>query len=522
MDKNSLKDSFDDLKLYVKDAIKNRRKTSNTEKKIQTLTIAGKVMSLHNLLKTGAYNQESEEYKKIANLISLSRHTAIHYGFFDDFSNINQTANDIIDNIPQDLSSHFSQSIPDLHFLSNCNSFQVFDGPLSKIEESLSMSDMYVFKNTKTGEKAYISKLDLLIIENKITHIPSYLLKDNNDPVFFFKKTPDSESIQMSFQDLLNNHFFDEFKLFNRGKKLDTSINKLLKAIEEDTYKNLVISYQIDNKQINQTLQNVLYDILYNRVIPEKVLTKQFTILDFSKRSIVRQPNIENIPIREMIRKATLIDLFYIELFLKKYNTYREFQAQLQAEEKTLPLEAKQTMLLSLFEIGCANLSTSFINSDKSNRFSSLYHNFKRIRNEVAHNAITNYKEKQELINTLEMLANSFYEVAAKIQHDYLKENKNTPITKLIKVHKFDDNKEIIYNKTAQFAKFKHMGIYKLIDGKKYLKLKCDYKNAYLDIDGCILCMGYSTLISKECLVPIDHIKIVEIDRNTDKITSFN
>ena len=33
--------------------------------------------------------------------------------------------------------------------------------------------------------------------------------------------------------------------------------------------------------------------------------------------------------------------------------------------------------------------------------------------------------------------------------------------------------------------------------------------------------MGYSTLISKECLVPIDHIKIVEIDRNTDKITSF-
>lgn len=521
MDRNSLKDAFEDLRLYLKDAHRHKRQTTITEKKIQALTIAGKVMSIHNLIKTGAYNQESEEYKKIANLISLSRHTAIHYGFFDDFSNINQTAIDITNNIPEDLNLHFAQYISNLEFLTDCNNYQVFSGPLSQIEEALTNSDLYVFKNNKTGELAYINKLDLLVIENKITHIPSYLLKDNNNPVFFFKKTPDDESVKVSFQYLLDNHFFDEFKLFNRGKKLDSSIKKLLEAIADNPYKNLVVSYQIDNKQINQTIQNILYDILYNRVISEKVLTKQFTIQDFGKPTILKQPNIENLPIRDMTKRATLIDLFYIELFLKKYNTYREFQALLSAEEKTLPQEARQTMLLSLFEIGCSNLSTNLINADKSKRFTGLYHNLKRIRNEVAHSAITDSDEKKELIDTFEMLIDSFYEVAAKVQYEHSKEQRNSRLPKFSSTHKLDANNDIIYNKTAQFAKFEHLGIYKLIDGKKYLKLKSAYKNAYLDIDGCILCMGYSTLISNECLVPIDHIKIIEIDRNTDKIRPF-
>ena len=521
MNKKTLTQELDRMKHYLKKINKEGNNVSLEESKIRSHTLVGMIMSIHNLIKTGAYNLNDNSHHDLYSTISQARHKAVHYGFFDEFSDIKDQAKEITSNIPSNLEDHFSNSYSKINFLTNETFYLIENDKNSKIYESLTMNGFYVFKNLITNEKVYISKENLLIVENDATHQRKYLIKLSDDKTLYYKSNESKESNLVSFNELLNNNqeFLSPFIIKNMENKVGAAIEKITKQLNEVPYANLIINYSYNDKKISITAQNLLQDYIYNHTINEKVLNKSFTIQNYQMINKPTSLNIRSLATHQLFEAASLTDLFYMEIFLKKYNLYKTYIIKLQQEGKQISSYAKQSMLLNLFEIGVLGISQEFLNSDKTKKLKGFYYEYKALRNQLAHNAISNKEEKELLIEYLEQCSQDFYNLASTISNLNDKEKNKHALSKLNNAYKLDENNQVIYNKTYKFAKFKHISSSKIINGRKYLKLNSpSNKNAYLEIDGSLLALDYNTMISKECIVPIDHIHMVEIDCNTNRI----
>ena len=519
MNKKSLEKEFKRFKSYLKTVKMGPKPSTKDEARIISYTIEGMIMTLHNLIKTGAYDQYEDTSDTLFNLVSQARHTAIHYGYFNDLTDIFSQAEEIVSNIPEDLKTNFATLLPSLSFNDEGEYYQLTSTDKTEIKEAYSPEGYFVFRSLRTKEEFYVKKEDLIIVENQVNHHSSYLIKASDEETIFYKKTPNGESEKVSFNSILNSSLIKQFKSVAKGKKLYTSINKLLTSIQDDSYKNIVVSYRYDDKQINVTIHNLLKDFFYNRTLDDKILNGNFTIRNYDEVSEISDINISELPIKDITRSASLTDIFYIEFYLKRYNLYQELKKTMSEKNIDISFYAKQALLTNLFETGAAHLSVKFLTSDNTKQFSKLYYDYKKIRNELAHSAITNREEKEQLISNLELYTDTFFSVVSDVYNCYKKEKARNSYAKLPPISQLDVNHDLIVNKTHKFAKLKHLGMCKIIDGKKYLRLVTDTKKTYLEIDGSLLAMDYNTFTSSECIIPIEHAKLVEIDHNTNKIS---
>lgn len=519
MNKKSLEKEFKRFKSYLKSVKIGPAPATKDESRIISYTLEGMIMTLHNLIKTGAYDQYEDSSDTLFNLVSQARHTAIHYGYFNDLNTIFSQAQEIVSIIPDDLKSNFATLLPALTFYDDSEYFELSSTDKTEIKEAYSPDGYFVFRSLRSKEEFYVKKEDLIIIENQINHHSSYLIKSSDQENIFYKKTPQSESEKVSFNNILNSPLIKQFKAIAKGKKLSNSMNKLLASIKDDSYKNIVVSYRYDDKQINITIHNLLKEFFYNKTLDDKILNGNFTIKDYDQVSQIDPINISELPIRDLTRAASLTDIFYIEFYLKRYNLYQELKKSMSEKNLEVSFYAKQALLTNLFETGAAYLSVKFLTSDNSKQFAKLYYDYKKTRNELAHSAITNREEKEQLITNLELYTDSFYKIISDVYNCYKKEKARNPYAKLPPPHQLDSTHDVIVNKTHKFAKLKHLGICKIIDGKKYLRLVTETKKTYLEIDGSLLSMDYNTFTSSECIIPIEHAKLVEIDHNTNKIS---
>lgn len=516
MNKKSLEKELKTFKCYLKTVKNSDTPLSSQEKKIVSHTLAGMIMTLHNLMKTGAYDQYDNSSKNLFQLVNKARDAAIHYGYFNDFQNIYPEAQKILENIPESLKNNFANTLPIETYSTDNQYYQIFSNDCVEIKETILDPNLFIFKNIRTNMAFYIHKENLVIVENQLNHQSSYLIKASDTPTIFLKRTPDGESEQISFNELLNSSLLKDFKMINQSNRLDLSIKRILEFLRENPYKNIVITYKYNDKNTSITAHNLLKDFLNNKIIDEKVLRGNFIIKDFDEIATYTPNPLYNLPIRDMSKAATLSDIFYMELYLKKYNSYED----LKASTSDLSFYAKQSILLNLFEVGASSFSDRFLNSDKSKNFISFYYDYKKARNEIAHCAITDKEEKEQLINNLESYSSIFYNTISQIYSSYTKEKNRNPYANFPHIHKLDSNNDVVYNKTNRFIRLKHTSICKIINGKKYLKLDIkDSKRSYLEMDGSILLIDYNNLTSCECISPVDHIRIVEIDPDTNKIS---
>lgn len=522
MNNKTLEQELARLKHYLKKYAKDTKFTSVEDYKIHSHTIVGMLMSIHNLIKTGAYNLNDFSHEELFETISQARHTAIHYGFFDDYSDIEEQAKKIVSNLPSNFENNFANSLKNINFYHNCPHYQISAIANGTIKESLSIPDFYILKNLKTQEEIYVARENLIIVENDLTHTVSYLFKYNDDEVLYYKQNADATTQKISFKELKENNpiFLESFVVQYAETKFDIAIHKILKSIIDNPYTNAIVNYKYNDKLTSITVHNLLQDILYKHTINEKVLNGHFSISVYeNNEESSSELNIKSLPTMKLHYNATLTDIFYMNLFLKKYKMYSDLIEFAQLNGKELSLYAKQSMLLNLYEVGVSNISQEFLDTDKGKKVMEFYFQYKRIRNQLAHNATSSKEEKELLVSNMERYTETFYQLASLICDMHDKEKGKNKYSKLPNPHKLDEHNSVIYNKTHKFAKFKHNSTCKIINGKKYLKLDCSINNYYLEIDGSLLSLDYNTLISRECVVPMEHIHIVEINPNTNKIT---
>jgi len=85
MNSKSLDKELKNLKHYLKETKSLNETTDKNQKKIITYTLVGMIMSLYNLIKTGAYDEQNKS--ELFKITEEARNTAIHYGYFNDFNN---------------------------------------------------------------------------------------------------------------------------------------------------------------------------------------------------------------------------------------------------------------------------------------------------------------------------------------------------------------------------------------------------------------------------------------------------
>lgn len=519
MNKRSLEKELRNLKHYLKEVDNIDYYVDPSESKVICHTIVGMIMTIHNLVKTGAYHKNEEV--ALFKLIEHARNTAIHYGYFSDLDNIYPEAKNIIANIPQTHNEHFAQWLTKANFPDDTYHL-IANSDKSEIIRVFHPEDFYKFKNKKTGEELYVKKEDLIIVENKSSNNVSYLLKANDDEVFFYKKNKDSESIKISFNTLLKNEFFKQFKHSTKVNKFTNSINRLLTELKENPYRNLVVKYKYDNKMTNITIHNLLKDLLYNRCVDERILSGDFSICDYDKAKENPVKKLDKITLKPLVQNASLFDIFFMELFIKRYQIYNSLKEEMSYRDVKMTTYTKQSMLINLFAIGAASFTDRFLKSDKSGTLLTLYHDYRSARNELAHFATSTLGDKEILISNLEKHSQAFYSVISEVYSVYCNEKQKRPLEKLPLNIKKTEEGMLINNKTNRYGLLKHQGICKMINGKKYLKLNVERKNVFVETDRTLLSLDYNTRISKECIIPIDYAKFVEIDCNTNKIKPIN
>lgn len=520
MNKRSLEKELKRFKSYLKDISKEGESHSPDERKIISYTLEGMIMTIHNLIKTGAYDQDDNTIKKLFNLVDNARNTAIHYGYFNDLNNIYQQAKEIASNIPDDFGINFATLIPALRIIVSEPYYQLFQTEKTEIKEVLAPDGYFLFRSLRTKEELYIRKEDLIIIENQINHQSSYLVKASSQENMFYKKDSKCESSKVDFNSLLNSGFLKQFKIVEKGNKLNNSLNKVLDSFENNTYKNIVICYKYNERQVNVTAHNILKDFVDNKILDDKILNGNFVIRNYDEVHELSPIDLIDLPIKDMTSIATLSDIFFIEFYIKRYNMYQDLKNSIKEKDLEISTYAKQALLINLFETGAASLSDKFLSSDRSKQFAKLFYDYKKTRNELAHCAITNRVEKEMLINNLELYSDAFFNIVNDVYNSYCKEKYRNSYSKLPPLNSLDSSHEMINNKTHKFALLEHLGICKIINGRKYLKLKTDTKHSYLDVEGSLLSLDYNIFSSKQCIASIDHAKIVEIDDNTGKIAS--
>ena len=521
MDKKTLTNEIEKLKRYLKKISKENKSANHEEDKITANTLVGMLMTIHNLIKTGAYNLNDFSHEDFYETISEARHAAIHYGFFDDYKNIENQINSIVSNIPDNLDDNFANTFQSDSFVTNCTHYQISSNASSKIQESLVSPNLYIFKNLKTNAEIYIYINDLILVENDLTHAPTYLLKDSDEPYIYYKSSPESETEKITLNYLMNEtNFFEVFTIKSLGNKLDVSIEKLTNSLKDNPYDNCIVNYKYDDKLTSLSVQNLLQNFIYGRTINEKILHGHFSISNYEEIEPITPIHIKSLPTTNFHYNASITDLFYMDLFLKRYKMYKDLIELCNDQGKELSIYAKQSLLLSLYEVGIANISQDFINTDKGKKILEFYFQYKRARNQLAHNAITDKMQKKQLIENMEVYADCFYQLFSIVCDFHDRDRSKNIYTKHLKPKFTESDIVTIHNKTSKFAKFKHTSICKIVDGKKYLKIDCDNNNTYLEIDGTLLALDYNTMISKECIVPIEHIRLVNINPNTNRISA--
>ncbi len=507
MNKYSLIDELNTLKSYL-NSIENKQLDLN-ERKIASHTIIGMIITINTLISTGAYNQDNHSGDLLFSLIDQARNTVLHYGYFNEYSNIYPDANLIINNIPQSLNSNFAEKVNDINLnIQNDYHMTMIN---NNIEISLlnNNNDLVLLRNKINDEQLYISKKDLLIITNQIDSNRIYLINKSNDAIFFYKKNVISPTEKVDFNFIEESSFSKEFTSCKKKIKIKDNLNLILNAFKENKYNNSVVTFKYDNKQYYLTPYNLIRKMINYRVIDERIVEGKFILTDSTKHISTPEVDISTIDFSKIINLVKVEDIFFIELFLKRYKNY----LNILEENPNLSLYAKQSMLLNLYQVGARDISDNFYQLDDSKQLKKLHVAYMQLRKTLSHSPILDKEEKSTLIHDLEKTCNIFYDIFKSIYNKYSNKKKGEPFSNLPSPKKIDNRTSFISSKTSTHLLINHKGKTKMIDDKKYIQLD---DNEYLDIERAILLLDYITLSSSKCLVPLNGLKTIKLDNENN------
>ena len=521
MKRKSLETELKTLKHFLKKVENTDYRQDTLEAKLISHTLVGMIMTIHNLAKTGAYHDYNGSKKEIFTLIEDARNKAIHYGFFNNFKNIYKEAQNIIKNHePTENEYYFASYLQNVSLPIESHT-QISSNAKVEIKEVFTPEHFFRFKAYKDSREIYVKQEDLIMLTNKSNNNLSYLLKESDEETIYLKDG-DNETIKTSFNQLVKDGFFKTFTTVARGTKFNRSVSKILDELNTNPFRNIVVSCKYNDRNYNVTAQNLLSELLFKNTIDEKVAFDHFLIHDFDQTKNADITSLDKVSIDDLLNQASLQDVFFVELFLKRFKIYSQLKEMCDENPNKYNNYAKHSLLTNLFEIGASQFSDKFLKADKNGTFLSFYHEYRNARNELAHYVSSNQKDGEELIEKVEQYSQGLYDLFSQFYQEYCYQKKKHPFYKLPENAIKSKEGITIRNKTLKYIKVKHNSIAKLINGKKYLKVECEEKNIYVDMEGAILDLNYNTLISNECLIPLNHFNFVKIDPNTLEVKNSN
>jgi hypothetical protein len=510
MDKSSLQTELNKLKEYLNKVKKNKAKSGN-ELLIRSYTITGMIETIYSLIRTGAYDAIDGSLDETFSLVNDARNLALHYGTSADFFKMSEKANEIVAMSPEEFDKSIAERINEYIKKESDDYLHVYKTDSVRITDSDSIhKDSFLIENLRTKEKIYVPREHLIILENRNTGDVSYLLKLTDDAKVYYKEKEGIPTSIVSLKELYKRKKLDNAY---RGKpklvKFDSVIAKMAKLVQSDPYSDLHFSYFYDGKNYYSKVYNVLSDYLQRHTMNERLALGKFQIKNASKIIESKEIEVPSLDKKELLNKATTKDLFYIELFLKEYNAYKEKTKDLGNDAEAL--YAKHALLLELYKNGPAYFSDKLINSNSD--LATLFYSYRDQRNILSHSPINDH-ERVALIDNLERYNDALVEVLQPAYSLYGKDKRKYPHAYLPGTISIKDGK-LLHNKMGEYNVYKHSGETLMLGGVKYLRLNYrDNPNLYIKVDGSLYVYNYYSESSYECIAPKGYTQIVEIDKN--------
>ena len=510
MNKASLQIEFEKLKAYI--AKLNKKKNIDYNEMVaHSYTLTGMIETIYTLMSTGAYDAIDGSTTKLFEVIEQARNLAIHYGESANFYKMSSKAEDIVTLTPQEFDNTIAERLDLLETHQSTDYLQIYKTSDISISDSDAIyKHSFLIENLRTKEKIYVPREHLVILENRHTGATSYLLKISEDSKVYYKANDSTPTTITSLKELykrgkLNN----AYKGKPRIVPFDSIMAKIAKMARGDQYGDLQFSYFYDGKNYHSKVYNVLSDYFRKHVINERLILGKFQIRNASKLVKSKDISIPDVDKKELLDRASLKDLFYIELYLKEYNAYKEKLKKLDPTSET-HIYAKHALLLELYKNGPAYFSDKFINSNSD--LAKLFYDYRSERNSLSHSPLNDI-EKEELISNLEKYNSALYEVLQPTYSLYTKDKRKYPYAYLTGAISQSDGK-FLHNKLTEYNTYKHTGETLLIGGVKYIRL--NYKenpDLYIKVDGSLYVYNYYSESSYECIAP-KNTQIVEIDKS--------
>ena len=104
-------DSLNIELLKLKDYLSNIKDEVSDEyqSKLISHTLIGMIMTIHNLINTGAYDNILNQ--DLYSLVEESRNLSLHYGYFNEFKNIHPQATNIVESTQFKNDNYFASSL---------------------------------------------------------------------------------------------------------------------------------------------------------------------------------------------------------------------------------------------------------------------------------------------------------------------------------------------------------------------------------------------------------------------------
>ena len=510
MNKASLENELNKLKAYIT-RLNKQKNIPPSDMPSHSYTLTGMIETIYTLIATGAYDTSESSSLDLFEVVEEARNLAIHYGESASFYKMTDKARSISSLTPEDYDEILAEKITSYTREKSDDYLQVYKTADVTISDSDDIyKDSFLIENLRTKEKIYVPREHLVVLENRHTGATSFLLRLSEDAKVYYKANETTTTTITSLKELYRNgHLNNAYRGKPRIVPFDNIIGKIAELVKKDPYGDLKFTYYYDNKPYHSKVYNVLSDYFRKRIINERLVLGKFQIKDATKKITDKEVSIPDIDKKELLDKSSLKDLFYVELFLKEYNAYKEKVKKLDPNSESY-IYAKHALLLELYKNGPAYFSDKFINANSD--LASLFYDYRAERNILSHSPISD-EEKAKVIANLDKYNEALYEVLQPTYSLYTKDKRKYPYAYLSGAITTDDGK-FLHNKLNEYNTYKHTGETLVVGGVKYLRLNYkENKDLYIKVDGSLYIYSYLSESSYECIAP-KNTQIVEIDKN--------
>ena len=358
--------------------------SSDCSNEYKKYLISGYIITFDSILEIGIGDLHSPLIDELSSLIYYTRQKAVHYGYFNGITNIEDTAQKIIDltDTHYEKEQEFYNEVFNLDFFDECNNVLIKKS--SKIEND---TYFYKFKSLDESQVLCVPTRRVFKLTQKSKDKVSGYIVDTTNPVgiYFYDKNGVNDYKEVCDEEMkeffrknyfVTNENYNDHNIVMRNI-IDSFVTNPVNSIQ-------IMEYASDGQFCKNTI-DIIKDFIIDNCMYEGYIKNNHLIKD--KYSLNKMQKTDYTKLQHSFRKnintfMNTSDAFFVSMTLKRANYYFNILNNAESEDNFKP-EILAPMLIQLFEVGPKHFSNKFINS--SPEFKKCYGNLLRYRQIFSH-----------------------------------------------------------------------------------------------------------------------------------------